>query len=123
MNRTVYLSQLEDPKEQLRLVKEYRMGLESYEFAAGDALDDLDGSIARFHKALGSCREYGLSLHGPFLDMNTAAFDEEIRRVTRKRYEECYMAAKRLGAERIVYHSCLQPMIYVPELWTAERWI
>lgn len=119
-NKTVYLSQLEDPKAQLRLCSKYRVGLESYEFASGDALDHLDASVARFQQALGACCGHGLSLHGPFLDMNTAAFDGEIRRVTRTRYEECYEAAKRLGADRIVFHSCLQPMSYVPECW-AER--
>lgn len=119
-NRTVYLSQLEDPKAQLRLTGEYKVGLESYEFAAGDALDQLDTSIAWFCRALGPCCGHGLSLHGPFLDMNTAAFDEDIRTVTRKRYEQSYEAAKRLGADRIVYHSCLQPMSYRPDCW-AER--
>lgn len=119
-DRTVYLSQLEDPEAQLKLTGEYRVGLESYEFAAGDALDQLDASVARFRRALGPCCGYGLSLHGPFLDMNTAAFDWDIQRVTRKRYEESYVAAKRLGAERIVYHSCLQPMSYRADCW-AER--
>lgn len=61
-----------------------------------------------------------LTLHGPFLDLNPAAYDSQIRQVTRLRFDQSYEAARELGVEKIIYHSCYYPQVYFLEGW-AER--
>lgn len=116
-HRTIYLSQLEDFEEQKRLMQTYQVGFETYEFSMSHSLDDLQKSIERFAKEMAGGGSYGLSFHGPFLDLNTAAYDSKVRRATMERYEECYRAAKALNAKRIVYHSCFCPQVYWEESW------
>ena len=43
---------------------------------------------------------------------NTASFDKLIKQVTLTRYNQAYDVAKKLGADRIVFHSCYYEDIY-----------
>lgn len=61
-----------------------------------------------------------LILHGPFLDLNPAAFDSLIREVTMTRFTQCYQAGLELGAKKIVYHSGMIPCVYYREGWADQ---
>lgn len=118
--RKIYLSQLESAQQQKRLMEEYHVGFETYEFSMSASLNHLQNGIQHFTETFPWDFSDGLSFHGPFLDLNTASFDDKILEVTRERYESCYQAAKNLGADRVVYHSCFYPQIYWAQCW-AER--
>lgn len=116
----LYFSHLLPDEETKEIIKETGMGLESIEFSISENLDHLDSCLLAYEKRLERMGCKNLILHGPFLDLNPMTFDERIREVTRKRYEEAYAAAKKLGAKKIVYHSCHVPDFYLLIGW-AER--
>ena len=116
----LYFSHLLPDEETKEIMKKTGMGLESIEFSISENLDHLESCLSAYAERLErmGCEE--LILHGPFLDLNSMTFDERIREVTRQRYEEAYDAAKKLGAKKIVYHSCYVPDFYLLIGW-AER--
>ncbi len=113
----IYFAQLEDTRALQGLTERYHAGLESYAFGTSEALDDLPAAHAAFDAELRDCTKHGLSLHGPFFDLNPAAFDSLVRAATRSRFESCYRAARRVGATRIVFHTGFYPQVYWEETW------
>ena len=106
------------PDEQMReIVEKNGVGIESIEFSISDNLDRLEECIRSYRKRLEEmkCRE--LTLHGPFLNIDPAAFDSEIRKVTLMRFDQAYQAGMELGAKKIVYHTCMNPYIHFLEGW------
>ena len=99
---------------------QYGTGVESIEFSISDNLDRLERKIELYQKRLGQMGNPPLTLHGPFLDLNPASFDSQIRKVTMERFDQCYQAGIRLGAEKIVYHSGMIPMVYFREGWAEQ---
>ena len=95
-------------------------GVESIEFSISENLDRLSASISRYSERLKYIGAESLILHGPFLDLNPMTFDSRIRKVTYDRYAQAYDAAVRLNAEKIVYHTCLYPEVYLLTGW-ADR--
>ncbi|MFQ9157014.1 MAG: sugar phosphate isomerase/epimerase family protein [Blautia sp.] len=61
-----------------------------------------------------------LILHGPFLDVNPAAYDRLVREVTMKRFDQCYQAGLLLGARKIVFHSGMNPYVYYKQGWADQ---
>lgn len=116
----LYFSHLLPDEETKEIIKETGMGLESIEFSISENLNHLDICLLAYEKRLERMGCKNLILHGPFLDLNPMTFDQRIREVTRQRYEEAYAAAKKLGAKKIVYHSCYVPDFYLLIGW-AER--
>lgn len=115
-----YFSHLLCDEEMRDVIRNTGMGVESIDFSIAENLDNLDTVLKSYEKRLEwmECRD--LIVHGPFLDLNPISFDDQIRRVTMKRYEEAYTAAKKLGAKKIVYHTCLVPDWYLLIGW-ADR--
>lgn len=113
----IYFSQFEDIDALRGLSERYRAGLESYAFGTSEALDDLPAALAAFDAELGGCKKHGLSLHGPFFDLNPAAFDSLVREATRLRFEACYRAAQHISAARIVFHTGFYPQVYWEQSW------
>lgn len=119
MNR-VYISQLMPEKELRDVLAFSGAGLELIDFSISDNLDVFDETMARTLSLLDRLGHPGVSVHGPFLDLNPMSFDSRIARVTADRFKQAYEAALMLGADRVVYHSGMIPTVYYTEGW-AER--
>lgn len=120
--KKIFVSHLLPDAEMKKIIEQTGAGVESIDFSIGENLDHLEETIEQYQQRLEymGCRQ--LILHGPFLDLNPMSYDGKLQALTRLRYEQCYEAAKRLGAEKIVFHSCFLPWVYFREEW-AERTI
>lgn len=116
----MYFSHLLPDEEMREIIRKTGMGVESIEFSVGENLDRFSATMKNYQKRLEYMECEGLLLHGPFLDLNPMAYDSGIRRVTMYRYEQAYEAAQILGAEKIVFHSCFLPNVYLTIGW-ADR--
>lgn len=116
----ICISHLLPDEEMKELVAQTGMGVESIEFSISENLDHLEESIKHYQKRLKKMGNPPLTLHGPFLDLNPAAFDSLIREVTMTRFDQCYQAGLALGAKKIVYHSGMIPCIYFREGWADQ---
>ena len=116
----IYVSHLICDEDMKELCCQYGTGVESIEFSISDNLDQLERKIERYQKRLGQVGNPPLTLHGPFLDLNPASFDSQIRKVTMERFDQCYQAGIRLGAKKIVYHSGMIPTVYFREGWAEQ---
>ena len=116
----IYVSHLLEDSKLQEIIGKTGCGVESIEFSIAENLDSLYRKIRGYEKRLKAmnCRE--LTLHGPFLDLNPAAYDRWIQEVTVKRFEEAYTAAQLLGAKKIIFHSGFIPRLYLLTGW-AER--
>jgi len=81
---------------------------------------DLDGGLNYsgirqdlLHAGLGCC------IHAPFFDLNPAASDPDIARITAHRFRQTIEAAAELEASHIVFHPGYDPWRYAraPEAW------
>ena len=122
----IYVSQLFSEDKVSELVKDYNIGIEIIEFGIGYTLDKDDNGVVEFCERMGDLiKRRPLSGHGPFLDLNPASFDSMIKSVTLTRYNQAYNIAKKLGADRIVFHSCYYEDIYFKETYinnSLEFW-
>lgn len=116
----MYFSHLLPDEEMREIIRKTGMGVESIEFSVGENLDRFSATMKNYQKRLEYMECESLLLHGPFLDLNPMAYDSGIRRVTMYRYEQAYEAAQILGAEKIVFHSCFLPNVYLTIGW-ADR--
>ena len=113
MNKRIYISQLFSDDEAYKILKDNNIGIEIIEFGIGCVLDKEDKGIGDYSKRMGNLiKNRPISIHGPFLDLNPASYDSLIKKVTLQRYNEAYHAAKVLGADRIIFHSCYLDNIY-----------
>lgn len=123
----IYFSHLMEDKEALKLLNE-DLGIETIEFAIGSNLNSMDERAEKYVKTLSLAERNPagkINLHGPFLDLNPASYDDSIAKVSRNRYEECYRAAMKIKGNRIIFHSCFIPSVYFIEGWAprmADFW-
>ncbi len=111
----IYFTHLLRDEEMREIIRKTGMGVESIEFSVAENLDNLQKTMISYEKRLSYMECKSLTFHGPFLDLNPMAYDSLIRQATKTRYEQAYYAAKELGAEKIVYHSCFIPQVYMQE--------
>lgn len=116
----IYISHLIPDEEMKEIIEGTGAGIESIEFSVSENLDHFSETLASYKKRLRFMGTEDIILHGPFLDLNPAAYDSEIQKVTFRRFSQCYQAAQELGAKKVVYHSCMYPEIYFTMGW-AER--
>lgn len=116
----LFISHLLSDGDMRELVETFQVGVECIDFSIADNLDHFSETLHDYQKRMKEIGTKNLILHGPFLDLNPAAFDSRIRRVTYERFAQCYEAGRELGAQKIVYHSGMDPMVYFQEGW-AER--
>lgn len=116
----IYISHLLSDTDMKKIIARTGCGIESIEFSISDNLDSCSDTIRRYEKRLQLMNCQNLILHGPFLDLNPMAYDKLVLEITRKRYEQCYQAARILGAKKIVFHTCYIPKIYLLTGW-ADR--
>lgn len=117
---TIFVSHLLSDEEMQGLIRKYDCGIESIEFSISENLDRLKDKIDSYRCRLDKMGNPKLILHGPFLDLNPMAYDRLVLQATRLRFEQCYQAARELGAEKIIFHTCYQPKLYLLTGW-AER--
>lgn len=115
-----YVSHLLMDEEMKEVIRKTGAGLESIEFSISENLDSLESKIRAYKERMEWMEVTDLTLHGPFLDLNPAAFDSQIQKVTELRFAQCYEAAEQLGAKKIIYHSCYCPQIYFLEGWAPR---
>ena len=114
----IYISQLFPEDKVSEILKDYDIGIEIIEFGIGYTLDKDDNGISEYCEKMGDLiKNKSLSIHGPFLDLNTASFDNMIKQATLTRYNQAYFVAKKLGADRIVFHSCYYEDIYFKDVY------
>lgn len=121
----IYTSDLLTTNDMRTLLGKINTGLESIEFSISDNLDLLDSKIIEYRKKLDFLNVTNLTIHGPFLDLNPASYDSQIREVTFHRFSQSYEAALLLGAKKIIFHTCFIPTIYFPDEWPermADFW-
>ena len=113
----IYLSQLISDEELKELANEFHTGIELVDFSVGMNLDNLQPHLADWKKRLSTMGNPPLTLHGPFLDLNPVSYDSMIAEATWKRFSQTYEAAKILGANKIVYHTCRVPSVCYLTMW------
>jgi sugar phosphate isomerase/epimerase len=118
----IYISHLLSDMEMKEVIEQTGAGLESIEFSIAENLDSLSEKLRAYKIRLDNMGKPELTMHGPFLDINPVAYDREIRKVTMLRYSQSYEAARELGAKKIVYHTCLNPDVYLLTGW-ADRMV
>lgn len=114
------MAELMPPSEIKELISQTGAGVELLRFGVSENLEHLPEQLKIAEKEL---LEYGspeITLHGPFLDLNPASYESLVREATFRRFEQCYQAARCLGARKIVYHTCRIPATVYLEGW-AER--
>ncbi|MBQ8087230.1 MAG: sugar phosphate isomerase/epimerase [Clostridia bacterium] len=112
-NPRIYISELMPTAQLRRYVPE--CGIELVRFSVGDTLEHPHDALARLKDDFPPETQY--ILHGPFLDLNAASWDEAIRSATLRRYMQVYALAKELGASKIVLHSGFIPNAHYIEGW------
>ena len=116
----IYVSHLLPDREMAEVLEQTGAGIESIDFSIAENLDNLKENILDYRGRLRAMGAEHLTIHGPFLDLNPMTFDSRIRQATMLRYAQAYEAAAELGAEKIVYHTCYHPDIYLLTGW-AQR--
>lgn len=116
----IYVSHLLSDEAMKKVIEKTGAGVESIEFSIAENLDFLESKLEKYGERLRDMRCGDLILHGPFLDLNPMTFDSLILEATVRRYEQVYRAAKRLGASKIVFHTCYVPDVYLLIGW-ADR--
>ncbi len=97
--------------ESLSLAEKFGFGFEYNDFFSPDILDDTQKSeeiTARYK----SCRlPERCTMHGAFLDVLVFSEDKEIREISRKRIVRSIEAARKIGAEAVVFHTNHNPLL------------
>ena len=75
----IYVSHLLCDEDMKEICGQYGAGVESIEFSISDNLDRLERKMEQYQKRLEQMGNPPLTLHGPFLDLNPASFDSQIR--------------------------------------------
>ena len=99
------------------IIEQTEVGIESIEFSIADNLDHLNDSIGSYRERLKFMGCRGLTLHGPFMNIDPAAFDSEVRKITMMRFHQTYTAGMELGAKKIIYHTCMNPYVHYLQGW------
>lgn len=116
MKRKIYISHLFPDEDLSKLLINNSVGIETINFGIGYVLDGKDNGIEEYLKKMDKLlKDRSISVHGPFLDLSPSSFDSLIREATKTRYNQAYSVAKRIGADRIVFHSCYYDNIYYRE--------
>lgn len=110
--RRIFISELLSP-DRLRELS-VNCGIELIRFSIADELDRLEASIAEVDYAC------PLTVHGPYLDLNPATWDSELRRVTMLRFHQACAAARALGAEKLILHTGFMPRANIIEGWAPR---
>lgn len=116
----IYVSHLISDEEIKEFTTEYKTGIECIDFSISEKLDELEKSITDYQKRAATLEIEHLILHGPYIDINPCAYDRLVREATMTRFGQCYEAGLALGADKIVFHSGMNPYVYYKEYWAEH---
>ncbi len=111
MSNFLIIPYLENMSESLSLAEKFGFGFEYNDFFSPDILDDtqISEEITVRYK---SCRlPERCTMHGAFLDVLVFSEDKEIREISRKRVVQSIEAARKIGAEAVVFHTNHNPLL------------
>ena len=74
----IYISHLLPDHEMSEIIEQTGVGIESIEFSIADNLDHLNDSIGSYRERLKFMDCRGLTLHGPFMNIDPAAFSPDL---------------------------------------------
>ncbi len=89
--------------------------LEIQDFAFPDNLDFHGDTLVVQYRKLLSDFHGTLSLHGPYKEMISSSMDREVQNLARRRFTQALHFGQALGCERMVLHSCYNPLMRYPE--------
>lgn len=105
----IYISHLLPDDEMQEIISQTGVGIESIEFSISDNLDHLNDSIRSYRERMKNMGCQEMILHGPFMNIDPAAFDSEVRKVTKMRFHQTYTAGMELEghtfAVAVQWHS------------------
>ncbi|MEG2786833.1 MAG: sugar phosphate isomerase/epimerase family protein [Romboutsia sp.] len=96
-------------------IKESNIGVEIQSFPQ-DILDKDYSDILNECKNKLYSLNCTISLHGASFDLNPGSTDKKVLELTRFRYMQCIEIAKNIGANYVIFHSQLNPLISVPRI-------
>jgi sugar phosphate isomerase/epimerase len=106
----------------LAYAREQGFGLQLNDFADPAVAEHSDELAARYSQLVADTAvDVPLLLHGPFVDLYLNSPDTAIRQVARQRLERSLQIADELGAEGIIVHTNVLPMISEPGY--REGWL
>ena len=108
----LFISELLEPGELQEFSRTF--GIELIRFSIADELDRLADALSKV--------KYGcpLTIHGPFLDLNPATWDSELRRIAMLRFHQAWSAARTLGARKLILHTGFMPRANILEGWAPR---
>lgn len=111
MSNFLIIPHLDNMAESLSLAEKYGFGFEYNDFFLPDILD-APPKTAEITARYKSCRlPERCTIHGAFLDVLVFSEDKEIREISRKRVVQSIEAAKKIGAEAVVFHTNHNPLL------------
>ena len=117
----LFISELLTPEEMRAACAETGGNVELIRFSIAPELDRLEDAVAAARAQLRAFpTPPRLTLHGPYLDLNPATWDSELRGVALRRFGQAYEAALALGAEKLVLHSGFIPNANFLEGWAPR---
>lgn len=117
----VYISQLLENKDLDKLINKYHCGLELIEYSISEYLDNSQAKLNEYY--LDNYSHINIGIHAPFFDLIPATYDNEIRKVVMKRFQQVYDCAKVIDAKYIVYHTGFIKNTYFYETWLSNSLI
>lgn len=96
----IYISHLLPDDEMKEIISQTGVGIESIEFSIADNLDHLKESVCSYRERLKFMGCRGLTLHGPFMNIDPAAFDSEVRKITMSVFTKLIQQVWNLGQKR-----------------------
>ncbi|MBI5642793.1 MAG: sugar phosphate isomerase/epimerase [Deltaproteobacteria bacterium] len=98
------------------------LGINPEVFIDGGALDEAEpGDLRRIRDSFGA-KGLGITMHGPFMNINPGSADESVRLSTVARYERVFEVAKDLMPVNVVLHAGYHPKRFHgdSELWLDQ---
>lgn len=96
---------IDDLKQIQTWVLEKHRDIEVQDFVHAHQLDNLDDDIISQYKTCLEGHKGNIGIHGPFINLDVAAVDPEIGKVTQKRLLQGLEVCDKLGATHMVVHS------------------
>ena len=111
MKQLLIIPDINNMEMSLELAKKYSLGFEYNDFFVPEVLDD----EYRLQELVDKYKSYKLpqycTMHGAFYDVIPFSSDPRIREISVLRIEQSIEAAKKMGAEAVVFHTNYNPFL------------
>lgn len=107
---------INDLKQIQNWVLEKHRDIEVQDFVFAQQLDEMNEDIILEYKNCLKGHEGNIGIHGPFVNLDVTAVDQEIGKVTTKRLMQGLKVCEKLGATHMVVHSPFSAWLSLNEL-------